>query len=86
MHIRVGVYALLFAGYPFGYPLDRYMLLSPIIRGEEVCHDFWVKPTRNVHIGFIGVASSLRRGSHVDAPNVLSVLYLQMVGIFIDIM
>jgi hypothetical protein len=28
----------------------------------------------------------LRRGSHVDAPNVLSVLYLQMVGIFIDIM
>jgi hypothetical protein len=31
----------LFAGYPYGYTLDPYVVLSPTSEGAA-CHGFWV--------------------------------------------
>jgi hypothetical protein len=43
---------LLPAGYPYGYPLDLYVVLSPI-RGAAGGDGFWVQPFGNGRSGVI---------------------------------
>ena len=41
-----------FAGYPIGYPLDPYVVLSPT-SGASQCHGFWVQHFGDGSQGFI---------------------------------
>jgi hypothetical protein len=43
---------LIFAGYPYGYPLDPYVVLSPT-RGAAGSDGFWVQPFGDGSSGFI---------------------------------
>jgi hypothetical protein len=44
--------ALIFAGYPYGYQLDSYMVLSPT-RGAAGGNGFWVQPFGDGSLGYI---------------------------------
>jgi hypothetical protein len=42
----------LFVGYPFGYPLDPYVILSPA-GGAASGHGYWVQPFGNGCEGYL---------------------------------
>jgi hypothetical protein len=39
-------FPIIFAGYPYGYPLDPYVVLSTV-GGGATCFEYWVQPTSN---------------------------------------
>jgi hypothetical protein len=43
---------LIFAGFPYGYPLDLYVVLSPIRRAAG-SDGFWMQPFGDGSSGFI---------------------------------
>jgi hypothetical protein len=43
---------LIYVGYPYGYPLDSYVVLSPT-RGVVGVDRFWVQPFEEGSSGFI---------------------------------